>query len=106
MSSKKEGRLRKTSPTATPFGVTYTDPVNCQWDTCLQQFSRITDLVQHIKKTHKLKEIKKHVCLWRNCTRNRKPLKDRYAFVTHLQTHTGEKPHICPVSSPTVKYLF
>ena len=102
MSSKRRFR-NKPPAAATPPDITYTDPVNCQWDTCIQQFSCITDLVQHIKKTHTLKgAMKEYVCLWRNCRRTRKPFKSRYNLVTHLQIHTGEKAHKCPVSPPTV----
>ena len=102
MSSKKGNK----SPTTTLPDITYTDPVNCQWDTCGQHFSCIADLVQHIEKTHLLKGIKKRVCLWRNCTRNRKPFKNRSGLITHLQSHTGDKPHRCPVSPPTVTTCF
>ena len=100
MSSKR--RFRNKQPTATP-----PDPVNCKWDTCMQQFSCITDLVQHIKKTHILKGImKNNVCLWRNCPMNKKSFNNHCRLVTHLQSHTKEKPHKCPVSSPTVTTCF
>ena len=102
MSSKRE-RVGNKSPTASPPDITYTDPVICQWDTCMEQFSCITDLVQHIEKTHMLKGfMKDNVCLWKNCLRNREPFKDRYRLVIHLRIHTREKSHRCPVSPPTV----
>ena len=100
MSSKSE-RLGNKPPTATSSDTTYTDPVNCQWDTCIEQFSCITDLVQHVEKTHMIKAIMEDcVCLWRNCQRYRKPFKYRNGLVAHLQSHSREKPHRCPVSSP------
>ena len=91
------------STTTTTYDTTYPDPVNCQWDTCMQQFSCIPFLAQHIEKAHMLKKIMKdNVCLWKNCSRNKKPFKYRYLLVEHLQSHTGEKPNICPVSPPKV----
>ena len=101
--SSKRGRFGKRSPSATPPDITYTDPVNCQWGTCMKQFSCITDLAQHIEKTHVLKGVMKdNVCLWRNCRLNMKPFKDRYILAIHLRKHSGEKSHRCPVSPPTV----
>ena len=94
--SSKRGRFENKSPTATSPDITYTDPVNCQWDTCIEQFSCITDLLQHIEETHLLKGI--NVCFWRNCQRNKKPFKFRCRLVTHIQIHPGEKHHRCPVS--------
>ena len=105
MSSKK-GKFANESLTATPPYITYTDSVNCQWDGCIQQLSCIADLVQHIKKTHIFNGIKKRVCLWRKCTRNKKPFTDQYALVKHLRTHTGGKLYRCPVSPPTVTSCF
>ena len=105
--SSKRGRFGNESPTTTPPDTTYTDPVNCQWDTCIEQFSCIADLVQHIEKTHMLKEIiKANVCLWRNCLRNRRPFIYRNGLVAHLQSHSKVKPHRCPVSSSTVTNCF
>ena len=102
MSSKSE-RLRNKSPTATSPDTTYTDPVNCQWDTCMEKLSCITDLIQHIEETHLIKGIMEdYVCLWKNCWRNMKPFKDRYRLVNHLRIHSGEKPNKCTVSSPNV----
>ena len=65
----------------------------------MQQFSCITDLAQHIEKTHMLKEIiKNNVCLWRNCSSNRKPFRFRHMLLYHLKSHSGEKHNKCPVS--------
>ena len=101
--SSKRGRVGNKPPGATPPNTTSTDPVNCEWDTCIEQFSCITDLVQHIKKTHICKGIMKdNVCLWRNCPRNKKPYQYPCRLVAHLQSHSGEKPHKCPVSPPAV----
>ena len=96
--NSKRGRFENQSPTATPPDITYTDPVNCQWDTCMQKFSCIADLVQHIEDTHILKGVMKdNVCLWRNCRWNKKPFTYRCRLVTHIRSHSGEKPYKCPV---------
>ena len=42
--------------------------------------------------------MKDNVCLWKNCSRNRKRFKYRNQLVEHLRSHTGENANICPVS--------
>ena len=105
--SLKRGISGKKSLTVTPPDTTYTEPVNCQWDTCMKQFSCIAFLLHHIEKTHMSKEnMEDYVCLWKNCHRNKKPYKARYSLIYHLRNHTGDKPHRCPVSPPTVTTCF
>ena len=102
MSSESEICDNRT-PTAVPSNPIYTNAVNCQWGTCMQQFFCITDLVRHVEKTHIPKAImKEYVCLWRNCLWKRKRFKDQCRLVKHLQIIAGEESNKCSVSPPTI----
>ena len=101
--SSESDKFGNWSSFAVPLDTTYTGPVNCQWGTCMEQFSSIIDLGHHIEVTHIPKgSMKDYVCLWRSCLWKRKPSKDQCRLVNHFQFITGEKPNKCTVSPPTV----
>lgn len=37
-------------------------------------------------------------CLWRDCTRSRRPFNARYKLLIHMRVHSGHKPNRCHVS--------
>lgn len=57
---------------------------------------------QHINNEHIHGEKKEFVCRWQACTREQKPFKAQYMLVVHMRRHTGEKPHKCTVSAPSL----
>ena len=79
-----------------------TDPKDmhsCRWSECKASFRELDDLVQHINEDHvgskKSNTGAEYICKWENCSRKGTLQHSRFALLSHIRTHTGEKPFYC-----------
>jgi len=57
-----------------------------------------TDLPEHINEEH-IKTRKIHSCEWIGCSRKGIPLASKFALISRVRKHTGEKPFLCSASA-------
>lgn len=71
----------------------------CRWSDCKTSFRELDDLVQHINEDHvgskKSSTGSEYICKWENCSRKGTLQHSRFALLSHIRTHTGEKPFYC-----------
>ncbi|CAG8520618.1 2402_t:CDS:2 [Paraglomus brasilianum] len=79
------------SQQSSPSSVTF----DCKWSRCSLAYGSLDDLIVHIHEVHVGKKKSKYICEWANCPRIGQNQKSRFALVTHLRSHTGEKPFAC-----------
>ncbi|CAO3682687.1 unnamed protein product [Rhizopus stolonifer] len=68
---------------------------SCQWESCIEEFITIDELINHVKDEHIGSGKTQYYCCWKDCARQQKPFTKRHKMHNHLRIHTGERPFVC-----------
>ncbi|RKP24117.1 hypothetical protein SYNPS1DRAFT_5843, partial [Syncephalis pseudoplumigaleata] len=71
--------------------------VVCRWSNCHAQFGDLQELVDHLATAHIGRKRNNYACHWEDCSRKGVLQTSRFALISHMRGHTGEKPFHCPV---------
>ncbi|KAG6821530.1 hypothetical protein H0H93_000039 [Arthromyces matolae] len=71
------------------------DSVTCQWDACGKVFTHLPTLISHIHDDHIGVHKSSYTCEWTTCSRRGLAQTSRFALISHIRSHTGEKPFTC-----------
>lgn len=68
----------------------------CGWEGCSKKFVVLKQLVEHLSEDHVGFKKEAYCCRWVDCPRANNAQASRFALISHIRSHTGEKPYTCP----------
>ncbi|KAF9073523.1 hypothetical protein BDP27DRAFT_1417010 [Rhodocollybia butyracea] len=71
------------------------DTVTCLWDDCGRVFTNLRVFIDHIHSEHIGVNKSNYTCEWATCHRRGLSQTSRFALISHIRSHTGEKPFVC-----------
>ncbi|KAH9939633.1 uncharacterized protein BXZ73DRAFT_43613 [Epithele typhae] len=71
------------------------DTMTCQWEDCGRVFNHLPTLIDHIHQDHIGVHKSNYTCEWAGCVRRGIAQTSRFALISHIRSHTGEKPFTC-----------
>ncbi|KAF6752624.1 hypothetical protein DFP72DRAFT_1070194 [Ephemerocybe angulata] len=93
------GRDDETQTTTTATSTSGEDRQVCMWgDDCRTPFPDLPQLVEHVHNDHIGMHKSSYTCEWATCNRRGVAQTSRFALISHIRSHTGEKPFICAAS--------